>query len=669
MTHDPTPDAAHRTTGRAAAAAFRDAALDEFSGLVDNLFVHAEETVFDLADARGSPAPPAARLRALRRAQATVTRAFIEEITDRLRYGPPPDIPNLPAAPAFESLIAVSGMATRAEAAHREAVQALEARLAWLAARQTGVAEHGASPLALCQAFAQAVDTAGLDEPAQALLDDLFEHTLQACLATCYERLLAVLERHQVPATPRRTGHDEHRSTLTAPTNSRRARRDQTRNAVSPEQHFGAGEVMAVLEAMTSSPVEPDIPIVDYLLARLRRDQTDAAPRGLQPDLRQHLRLADAIWRDALDDSPIDAAIRPFIARLRPLLLQTALLDPAGIRVGDHAARRLLQTIADPIGGTDHWRDPLERLIDSFADDPDRLEPLVDEVAAAVTAHQPTDWRERLPPAHRLIRLEFRQQTLDRVPPAPAQRFLLGAWGPRMAVAWLQEGLGGPAWRRAAAQLDQLLDLLQPADSPERADHRRPDQQQLLSDLHGALRRIRFSPARLINLLDGLEQAFEQANQAPPAPAGRPMNSWEPHNTVFDDSGAHAGADQHFERIVATAMAAPDAKPVAASPPEALFDAVERLCRHGTWFRFETGPSGAGRWMKFAALDRVTQLAHFTNRRGDFVQSYPLADLAADLKTGRARAIADAGNMEARITELLGLQPSAPAARNESEGP
>lgn len=652
MTHD----AAHRATGRAAAAAFRDAALDEFAGLIDNLFVHAEETVFDLADAQGTPAPPAARLRALRRAQTTVTRAFIDEITDRLRFGPPPDIPDLPAAPAFESLIAVSGMATRTEAAHREAVQMLEARLAWLAARQTGVAEHGASPLALCQAFAQAVDTAGLDEPAQALLDNLFEHTLQTCLAACYERLLAVLERHQVPATPHRTGHDEHRPTLAAPAISRRARRDRMRNAVSPEQHFGAGEVLAVLQAMTVSPIKPDTPILDHLLAQLRRDQTDAAPRGLQPDLRERLRLADAIWRDALDDSPLDAAIRPFISRLRPLLLQTALLDPTGIRVGDHAARRLLQIIADPIGDADHWRDPLERLIGSFADDPDWLEPLVDEIAAAVTAHHPAEWRERLPLAHRLIRLEFRQQTLDRVPPVPAQRFLLGAWGPRMAAAWLQEGLGGPAWCRAAAQLDQMLDLLQPADSPDRVDHRRPDQQQLLSDLRGALRRIRFSPARLINLLDGLEQAFEQANQTPPASAGRPLNSWEPDDTVFDDSGAHAGADQHFERIVAAAMAAPGTEAAAAKPPpEALFDAVERLCRHGTWFRFETDPSGAGRWMKFATLDRDRQLAHFTNRRGDLVLDYPLADLVADLRAGRARAIADADNVETRIAELFRL--------------
>lgn len=654
MARDPTPDAAHGTTGRAAAAAFRDAALAAFAGLLDNLFVHAEETVFDLVDARGTPAPPAARLRALRRAQTAVTRAFIDEITDRLRYGPPPDIPDLPAAPAFESLINASGMATRAEAAHLDAVRALEARLAWLAARQAGVAERGASPLALCQAFAQALDAAGLDDAARALLDDLFEHTLHNGLEACYENLLAVLERHRVPAAPRPAVQDEHRSPLTAPNTSRRTRRDQMRNAVSPEQHFGAGEVLAVLESMAGSPVDADTPILDHLLAQLRRDQTDAAPRGLQPDLRERLRLADAIWRDALEDGVADAAIRPLVVRLRPLLLQTALLDPGGIRVGGHGARRLLQTIPQATG--DEWQGALARLIDNFAEDPDQLEPRVDELVAAAATHQPADWRERLPLAHRVIRLEFQQLTLDRVPPVPAQRFLLGAWAPRMAVALLQEGLGGPAWRLASNQLDQLLDLLQPPDSSDQADDRRPDQQRLLSDLRSALRRIRYSPARLTDALDRLAQAFEQANQAPPAPAGRPLSSWQPDDTVFDDSGAHAGADEYFERVVTTAMAAPDAAPAAAEPASgALFDAVERLCRHGTWFRVETDPAGAGRWMKFDALDREQQLARFTNRRGELVQAVPLADLVAGLRAGRVRAIADADNVETRITELFGL--------------
>ncbi|MDT0618918.1 DUF1631 family protein [Salinisphaera sp. P385] len=656
MARDPATDAGHGTTGRAAAAAFNDAALAAFAGLVDNLFVHAEETVFDLVDARGTPAPPAARLRALRRAQTAVTRAFIDEITDRLRYGPPPDMPDLPAAPAFESLINASGMATRAEAAHRDAVLALELRLAWLAARQTEVAERGASPLALCQAFAQAVDTAGLDDPARALLDDVFEHTLHTGLGVCYENLLAVLERHQVPAAPRRVLQDERRSPLTAAATGRRARRDQMRNAVSPEQHFGAGEVLAMLESMAGATFDADTPILDHLLAQLRRDQTDAAPRGLQPDLRERLRLADTIWRDALEDGVADAAIRPSVVRLRPLLLQTALLDPGGIRVGDHAARRLLQTVPDGTASRNDWPEAIEHLIGCVADDPDQLEPRVDELVAAATAHQPADWRERLPRVHQVIRLEFRQLTLDRVPPVPAQRFLLGAWAPRMAVALLQEGLGGPAWRLASNQLDQLLDLLQPPDSTDQADHRRPDQQRLLSDLRSALRRIRYSPARLTDALDRLVEAFEQANQAPPAPAGRPLSIWQPDDTVFDDSGAHAGADEHFERVVTTAMAAPGTARAAAEPaPGALFDAVERLCRHGTWFRFETDPVGAGRWMKFAALDREQQLARFTNRRGELVQAVPLADLVAGLRAGRVRAIADVDNVETRIAELFGL--------------
>ncbi len=660
MSRDPAADAAHGTRGRAAASAFRDAALAAFAGLIDNLFVHAGETVFDLVDARGPPAPPAARLRALRRAQTTVTRAFIDEITDRLRYGPPPDIPDLPAAPAFESLINVSGMATRAEAAHRDAVRALEARLAWLAAREAGVAERGASPLALCQAFAQAVDTAALDDPARALLDDLFEHTLHNRLAACYENLLAVLERHRVPAAPRRSVRDEHRSPLTAPATSRRTRRGQMRNAVSPEQHFGAGEVLAVLETMAGSPVDANTPILDHLLAQLRRDQTDAAPRGLQPDLRERLRLADAIWRDALEDRAADAAIRPSVARLRPLLLQTALLDPGGIRVGGHAMRRLLQTIPDGTANPGGWPEAIEDLIGCVADDPDQLEQQVDELVAAAATHQPADWRERLPQAHRVVRLEFRQLTLDRVPPAPAQRFLLGAWAPRMAVALLQEGIGGPTWRRASNQLDQLLDLLQPADSPDRADRRRPDQQRLLSDLRDALRRIRYSPARLTDALDRLAQAFEQANQAPPAPAGQPLTRWQPDDTVFDDSGAHSGAAEHFERVVTAAMATTDAGPPAARPASgALFDAVERLCRHGTWFRVETDPDGAGRWMKFAALDREQQLARFTNRRGELIQAVPLADLVAGLRDGRIRAIADVDNVESRIAELFGLHSAA----------
>lgn len=642
------------------AAAFKSSALDAAGRLLDLSFDQADEGLRELtADVEYDPdvfdaCEEAARL--ARDERAKLTMVFIQVLGEGLSgqgVGEVGDEALLPPDEADE-VVRAGKMAGRLIEDCADELEALEARLAALA-DQTDVAATAISPTALCQSFRQAMQTVGGRPEAKHMLYGLFERSLRRHLGRVYQGLDAELARHGV-AAKRQRGRVAEADHERPPKSAHWARQlTAARRAVSPENEFGAGEILAALAALADRLEAWQSPrqLIDALLAQLRRRQRDTSPRTLPPQARRQLGLAMAWWGDLHADPAVPAPARPLLERLRPTLLEIALLDDGLFRDPDNPARHMvneLVTLAAP-GETDIWRRAgvlAERVASDFKQRPG----VVTAAAKALARRRPPSQAAAVSRARRVAVLELRQQALGRPPPPAIQPFLLKGWAPVLARAYLEGGAVGPTWYTSVSRLSRLLDLVQPPAYGADREARVRAQRGVAREIRAQLLDRGVSRGRIADYVGALEESFAAANRtetvaAPEVETFDDPVAWDADATVFDDSGDYEAADAFAQ----AGNGGTAAEPLAPRTASAL---LGEACKPGRWFQVHTGGEGAIRWLRIMAYDPDGRVVAFGNRRGETVYERDASEFAEDLRAGRSRPIYEAEAFESRLAAIIG---------------
>lgn len=642
------------------AAAFKSAALEAAGRLLDTAFDRADEGLAAVtADAGYDPdlfkaCDEAARL--ARDERAKLTLVFIQVLGEGLSghgaLGEPGDEALLPAEEADE-VVRASQMAGRLVDICADELESLEGRLATLA-DYADISPTAVSPTALCQSFRQAMQAVSGRPEAKHLLYALFERGLERRLGRLYQRLDAGLAKRGVAPKPR----DQTTETVRArpPQSAHWARQLlAARRSVAPENEFGTGEILTALASLGGREEVWRSPrnLIKALLAHLRRRQRDTAPRALPVRARRQLGLATAWWCDLNGDPAVPAPAKPMLERLRPTLLEIALLDEGLFREPDNPARRLVNeliTLAEP-GETGVWR-RADAVVDRVVGDFEKRPGVVTAAAKALARRRRATRAAAVAKARRMAALELRQQALGRPPPAGIQAFLLKGWAPLLTRAYLEGGVATATWHTAVIRLSQLLDLAQPPGYGSDREARVRDQRGLMRKIRAQLLDRGVTRGRIVEFMDAVGESFAEANRAEPRAAPEietfddPV-AWDADLTVFSDSDEDESDDDLPE-------AAEAARAEEAMPADTTDTVVREACKAGRWFQLHAGEEGGSRWLRVGGYDPARGMVSFVNRRGDIVYERAAGAFAEDLRTGRSRPIYDAETFEARLASIIG---------------
>lgn len=707
---------ARSSAGPQLIAEFKSCALESITDLLDAMFDGADDALFKISENADNNLHQGVyfdAMRAVRLARPQITQTFVQTLSQVMQHGEPSnparavvDMSLVPAA-ELEETVAVANMISKAGGLLRIELAPLQARLQTLAEKHPGVIEpKGLAPSGLCHSFREAMAPVDFEIEIKLLIYKLFERSVMAEIGATYRHLDDFLKQRDVApkaqaavganggAFARQKGRGQDWS----------ERLQGLQRQVTPENQFGTDEVINLLEQVDFDKAGQDYApdeLIDTLLALLRVEQTDSAPRTLARKERRLIGMVTAMFNNLHAEGELNSASRDLLARTRVPVMKTALIDPQFFRDPDHPARRLVNEIATlnaiaPAEDAELYAQAaslVDRLVSEFERDPGVLETVADElqdlgvvfVKSRETSFQRQALLER---AKRVALLEIRQQALGRRVAEAMHPFLLKGWGPLMAYQYIKHGLDSPQWRQAGQVLTQILDAagLPGADTDRAA--RAQQQTELLALVRQELRQLSMRHARVTELVAGLESTFASVLESHPSAEGdndedmlAQLASWAPaEEQVFDDQGHHDATQAAFASVLNEASltsqgpdsdvdermqpqaqgAQADSTSDSNAEPEQLSNGdaaslVEAVCAPGTWFQLYTG-SERMRWLRYRDYDPVTQLVSFVNRDNKIVYERDVLEFGEDLRAKRSQPIYERDEFERKLEEIISMQ-------------
>ena len=414
-------------------------------------------------------------------------------------------------------------------------------------------------------------------------------------------------------------------------------------------------------DASVEAPVSPQeiYQLQNEMLLSLGRQLDMGTPEDPAKRLNQVdqdlLDVIGMLFDFILDDRNVPDAMKALLGRLQIPMLKVAVLDRSFFGNKQHAARRLLNTLARAAMG---WVDDgdrsarslygriesaVGRILSDFNDDIglfalvyDEFSNFVDREArgaevAEERINQVTRGQEQLLIARRRVAEvlnQFRVEQPD-LPPAVVN-ILREGWHDVMLLAYLREGEESIAWKNAFGAVEELIWSVQP--KVEAADRQRllkaiPD---LLKRLRDGLNNISFDQHRAGQLFKDLQASHIAALRGESDPADA------------------ESADELVPEEVALS--------VAAEPEVIKDDCYEKAAalQVGQWLEWQRDDT----WVrgKLSWRSQVTSACIFVNRKGMKVAEMSVNDIAGLFRAERARILEGLNTplMDRALTAMLG---------------
>lgn len=551
----------------------------------------------------------------------------------------------------LEQSIAVGTMTRRANADCAEALYALNQRLSVLAGgRKISDQGNPVTPAVFAEAVQSTLADPMLDTPSRLVSYKIFDNIVLGKLDKLFHLLNHYLKsegvlshlRYQVrkaenPPLPEELAAHNSAASLARQNDLMqlanyllgRLSAPATHDPVPLQQLLDAlGSLQQHSARALAGAAQPDAADADStaLASQIRRETRSAAP--LDADT---IEMVGLLFEYMLNDAQLPDAVKALLSHLHTPFLKVALLDKAFFNSPQHPARQLLNTL---VAAGERWVEPegksrndvlqqmklvVQRILDEFDCDPRLFTQLAFEFShylhqharrvrlAEQRAQQAARGEDTLKEVRARVERYLRRKVGEQTLPEAARTLLFEPWANFLAFNLLRFGSGSEQWRDAAQVVDDLLLYLNPARDPQRA--------WLLRDSLGARLQLGF---QTVGYDDGSAQRLVvELHRAHQASASRADGA-----APFQETGADIDVDE---------------VPAPQRDPE-----LERLggVEFGTWFLFAADQPRDRQWRaKLAWSNNRTQHYMFVNSLGQQVALRDGADLADELRAGRARIL------------------------------
>jgi hypothetical protein len=391
--------------------------------LVQNLFDHTDDALFELADKSMESGEQNMYFEAMR--EVRIQRRGIEQALARdlqegfraLASGTSRKISSREACEEaehlalvndseLEEIVAVDAMISKAEKEHGIALVALNARMAMLVGCDVSLKNNPVGPAHLCQSFFDATHGLDLYIKAKLVLFKLFDRHVISGLTGVYSAGNALLvEQGVMPKMRRKTR---------APAPDFNAADDESEQVFASLQqllgqarpqhpYLHTGQRAGLMAPGLATPLPRDMLMkllgaiqnqqINWLvqqqagiirgMAPRQFDVLDVLNQLLQKKLPEHavsigqveddtINLVSMLFQFIIEDRNLAAPIKGLLARLQIPILKVAMLDRSFFGKGGHPARKLLNEVANaslgwtPVGAAE--RDPFYRKIEALVD-------------------------------------------------------------------------------------------------------------------------------------------------------------------------------------------------------------------------------------------------------------------------------------------------------------
>jgi len=424
-------------------------------------------------------------------------------------------------------------------------------------------------------------------------------------------------------------------------------------------------------EASAEAPVSPgeiqqlQSEMLVNLGRQLEMGSADAPSKRLEQVDQDVIDVIGMLFDFILDDRNVPDAMKALIGRLQIPMLKVAVIDRTFFSNKQHAARRLLNTLAragmawvddgDRSARSLYGRieSAVTRILGDFSNDVGLFAQVYDEFSnfvereargaevAEERINQVTRGQEQLLIARRRVAEvlhEFRTTQPDL--PTPVVNILREGWHDVMLLAYLREGEESVAWKHAREAVDELIWSVQP--KVETAERQRllkaiPD---LLKKLRDGLNNISFDQHRAGQLFKDLQACHIAALRGESdAVETKPSDDVVPEGVLLaSEPEDEAIEDEHYEQA--------------------------KLLEVGQWLEWQQDGDA---WVrgKLSWRSEVSENCIFVNRKGMKVAEMTVNQIAILFRASQARLLEDLNKplMDRALNAMLG------ALRDTDEAP
>ncbi|MEK7323073.1 MAG: DUF1631 domain-containing protein [Pseudomonadota bacterium] len=428
----------------------------------------------------------------------------------------------------------------------------------------------------------------------------------------------------------------------------------------------------------------------------LERIGDSALGKTIDPVTDNTIDVIGMIFEFILDETSIPESVKRLLNQLQIPILKVAIVDKEFFANKQHPARRLLNSLGHAsIGWND--KEPLTqqrrfekmeylvgRVLKEYQTDPSVFAELLADFTAFLTVEvddeEPVQEESpRTAMAEELIVPEKRafetvELRLDGVEaPRLVRDFLRNTWRRALEQVAADEDAEGDSWRRRVQLMDDLLWSVEPKPSGDERRRMVALLPRLLSGLQDGMSAVGCQPAEMDAVLNGLQPIHMAClrGEAPPPDVGvaapalpdRAPASQDVTDMIRSIQQAMAPVD---DKDAAADLARPahgdEFRSAPATLEESPFEFAEELVEDE--FTEQARTMAVSTWLEFVQGDKrrrgklgwksvVLGQYVFVDRRYKVVVEHNLAELAADLRAGRARIVEKIGMFDRALDAVM----------------
>ena len=381
--------------------------------------------------------------------------------------------------------------------------------------------------------------------------------------------------------------------------------------------------------------------------------------------------LVGMLFEYILQDRNLPAQMQALFGRLQIPYLKVAILDKHLFAQKSHAARRLLDLLADSGKSWSEESDRDHRLYDrikacvetvlrDFDDDVGVFERELTSFTDFIDQHKKraelaeqraadaTRGREKLQAARRTAAREILKRIEDRNLPPVVHSVLSRPWANYLVLTVLRQGEESDEWKNALRFADEFVWSAQPKTTESEITRLRALLPQLEKALRHGLATVAYHESDIKQLMGELSSFYKRVLD------GQKIETKTVKEVIAESSGSNgttvdgAGPAQQDDVSAASPTATQSPveeivlgsspfEPEAEAPTEAEDEFVKtvRAIKVGTWIEF-TDEAGQSERAKLSWISPISSKYLFVNRRGLKVCDKTVFGLAAELRRGSA---------------------------------
>jgi hypothetical protein len=436
----------------------------------------------------------------------------------------------------------------------------------------------------------------------------------------------------------------------------------------STPQHFGHQEILTALSGVQSLPqfVQPDelrfdaAAVKEAVVSEIAKKSGGVVTKRINQIAEKTIDFIELIFDAIIDDEDISDTIKALLLRLQIPIIKASMLDPEFFIYDTHPARLLLDGIAEVgVGVNDHNDETyieLDKIVAIILSDYELQPSTFDKALAKLNEYiekQEAIAREKEEAAQKQILREHARNTVlkalrtittGKTLPDSIHPLILKRWPTLMFNHYLANGKENESWVIIVELLRELVESVQPLETPEDLAHLNATRESLVSRAREHLNKTNQSKNDIDQVLEGLEDAHQQLIDRTHFAIEEVEVASQKLAEIEQERAKELPRDEETGEPIPAKIVVP----VAARPK------LPHNIMPGMWFQVYIGDDKPARRAKLSVIIVEDSKLVFVNHNGDIIVEKEFDEFTHEIEEGRSKVIMGHSIFDHALSSVIG---------------